>query len=632
MSELSLPAEPRTSAGLTERLSSAQPSPGRRRWLLALGASAALALLFLVSIAVLFLSGVGIWGVAIPVAWGFAIINFVWWIGLAHGGTLVSAALLLGRQKWRGSIARAAETMTLLALLCASVFPLLHLGRPNVFYWLMPYPNTMALWPQFRSALVWDVFAVVSYGGAAFLFWYLAAIPDLATLRDGSKRPLVAKIYGVSALGWRGAGTHWIRQEYAYRLTAAATLGLVFSFHTITAFAMTIVPGWHSTLLPPLFLAGGVLSGTALLLIIAAGLRSMFSMQDLIREKHLDSLAKLVLASSWLVAYGHAVELMLGGDGNVFGQFVTRSRIAGPNAHVFWSVVLCSIVAPQLFWSRKMRLNTTALFVVPLLVLVGVWADRFILVVTSLQRDYLPSSWELFNPTVWDLTTFAGSIGVFALGMMLVVRALPAGSISELRSLLHREGRLDDTGSAQSSAGTSEGERDYGLLAEYETAQELVEAAGQAWVRGHREIETFSPFPIPELRPLLRSRRWIIGVAALVSGTGAAALAYGMQYYASVISYPLNVGGRPLHSWPLFLPITFEAGLFGAALGSFVALLILNRLPRLEHPLFAVPGFERATIDRFFLLIPHSGRRHETEKVRRRLQRMSRLPVRSVRW
>jgi molybdopterin-containing oxidoreductase family membrane subunit len=387
----------------------------------------------------LLIKGVGIWGINIPVAWGFAIVNFVWWIGIGHAGTLISAILLLLNQKWRTSINRFAEAMTIFAVMCAGMFPLLHLGRPWLFYWLFPYPNIMDVQPQFRSPLVWDVFAVSTYFTVSVIFWFVGLIPDLGTLRDRASSRAGRVIYGALAMGWRGSARHWKRYEVAYLLLAGLATPLVVSVHTVVSFDFTIaiLPGWHSTIFPPYFVAGAIFSGFAMVLTIAVPLRWYYGLEDLITLRHLDNCGKLMLATGLIVDYGYMCEIFLSWySKNEIDWFMTRNRIFGPYWIVFWSVMLCNVVAPQFLWSRRIRRSPTALFLLSLAINAGMWVERYMIVVTSLTRDFMPSAWGQYAATIWDYVVFLGTIGFFVMMMFLFVRLLPAISISEVRTLL----------------------------------------------------------------------------------------------------------------------------------------------------------------------------------------------------
>jgi molybdopterin-containing oxidoreductase family membrane subunit len=429
-----------TYATVTDKIASIVLS-GRtpRGWIVGFAISFAMLIVLLYAVIYLFAVGVGIWGVNIPVAWGFAIINFVWWIGIGHAGTLISAILLLLRQSWRTSINRFAEAMTLFAVASAALFPLLHLGRPWLFYWLLPYPNTMGLWPQFRSPLIWDVFAVFTYGTVSLLFWYVGLIPDVATLRDRAHGRFGRMAYGVLAMGWRGSAMHWHRYQTAYLLLAGLATPLVVSVHTVVSFdfAISIVPGWHSTVFPPYFVAGAIFSGFAMVMTLAIPIRKFYHLEDFITLRHLQNMGKVLLATGLIVSYGYLLEgFMAWYSGNGFEQYMMSNRMFGPYAPVFWGLVLCNVAAPQVLWWRRARASVLTLFIISLVVNIGMWLERFMIVVSSLHRDYLPSAWDMYWPTRWDWATFVGSIGLFLTLLFVFLRLMPVISIFEMRELV----------------------------------------------------------------------------------------------------------------------------------------------------------------------------------------------------
>ena len=393
-----------------------------------------------VSLTYLLFKGTGIWGVNIPVGWGFAIVNFVWWIGIGHAGTLISAILLLLKQTWRTSINRFAEAMTLFAVACAAIFPLIHTGRPWLAaYWLFPYPNTMGVWPQFRSPLIWDVFAVSTYATVSLLFWFVGLIPDLATLRDRSQSRAGRMIYGALAMGWRGSARHWHRYETAYLLLAGIATPLVVSVHTVVSFdfAVAIVPGWHTTIFPPYFVAGAIYSGFAMVLTLAIPIRAVYGLEDFITIRHLQNMAKVMLVTGLIVAYGYFTEAFVAWySADKYELFVPLNRATGPYWWSYWALILCNVLIPQVLWFRGVRSNPLGLFVIALIVNVGMWLERFVIVVTSLHRDFLPSSWGNYNPTIWDWGTFIGTIGLFLALLFLFLRFLPMISIFEMRTIL----------------------------------------------------------------------------------------------------------------------------------------------------------------------------------------------------
>jgi len=429
-----------TYASVTDKISSivlTRKTP--KGWLVGFGVAFAITMVLFYAIGYLLVKGTGIWGINNPVGWGFAIINLVWWIGIGHAGTLISAILLLMRQEWRTSINRFAEAMTLFAVACAGIFPLIHVGRPWLAYWLLPYPNTMALWPQTRSPLVWDVFAISTYATVSLLFWYTGLVPDFATLRDRAKSRWAQLGYGILAMGWRGSAMHWHRYEVAYLLLAGLATPLVLSVHTVVSFdfAMGIIPGWHATIFPPYFVAGAIYAGFAMVLILAIPLRKFYGLEDFITMRHLRNMAKVMLATGLIVVYGYFMEAFMAWySGNQYEQYMILNRMTGPYAFWYWLLIFCNAVAPQVLWFEKMQNNVAVLFTIALIVSVGMWLERFIIVVTSLHRDFLPSSWGMYYPTFWDWATYLGTIGMFFMLILLFVRLMPSISIFEMRTLV----------------------------------------------------------------------------------------------------------------------------------------------------------------------------------------------------
>ncbi len=387
----------------------------------------------------LFLKGVGIWAVTIPVAWGFAIVEFVWWIGIGHAGTLISAILLLFKQGWRNSINRFAEAMTIFAVICAAMFPVLHLGRPWLGYWLFPYPNTMNYWPQFRSPLMWDVFAVSTYGTISVVFWYIGMIPDLGTLRDRSQTKVGQFFYGLLAVGWRGSVRHWVRYETSSLLLAGLATPLVLSVHSVISldFSVALMPGWHTTIFPPYFVAGAIYSGFAMVLTLAIPIRKFYHLEDLITIRHIDNCNKVMLATGLIVAYGYSTEVFMAWySASHWEYFMMWNRMFGPMGWSYWTLITCNIALPQLLWSRKLRKNVGFTFLMALIINTGMYFERFVIVVTSLTRDYLPSSWGTYRATKWDYGTFFGTLGLFTFLFFLFIRFLPMIPMSELRMML----------------------------------------------------------------------------------------------------------------------------------------------------------------------------------------------------
>jgi Ni/Fe-hydrogenase subunit HybB-like protein len=426
---------------VTEKVARAILRPGVQfGWLFGFLVAFAIVQMFLYAIATLVFVGTGIWGVNIPVGWGFDIINFVWWIGIGHAGTLISAILLLFRQKWRMSIARFAEAMTIFAVMCAAIFPVFHTGRPWLsIYWLFPYPNSMSLWPNFRSPLIWDVFAVSTYATVSVLFWYVGLIPDLATMRDKAKSLVVKRLYGFLSLGWRGSAMHWQRYEIASLLLAGLATPLVLSVHTVVSFdfAVSLVPGWHATIFPPYFVAGAIYSGFAMVLTLAIPIRAYYGMGDFITMRHIQNMAKVMLVTGLIVFYGYCVEAFMGWySASEWEGFMIANRVTGPYWYMYWALIFCNGLMPQLLWFKQVRTNIPLLFVISLIVNAGMWLERYVIIVTSLSRDFLPSSWGMYAGSKWDWMTYVGTLGLFAMMMFLFLRFVPMISMFEMRTIL----------------------------------------------------------------------------------------------------------------------------------------------------------------------------------------------------
>lgn len=417
-------------------------SGSRTGWVVAFSVFSLLALLFLYTVTLVFTTGVGLLGINIPVAWGFPLINVVWWIGIGHAGTLISAILLLFRQNWRASVNRFAEAMTIFAASIAGLFPLIHLGRPEFFYWLVPYPSTMGIWPQWRSPLVWDFFAIATYIIVSLLFWYTGLVPDLASMRDRAKSRTIKRIYGVLSLGWRGASSHWRRYRSAYLIMAALATPLVVSVHSIIAldFAVTLVPGYHTQIFPPYFVAGAIFSGFAMVLTITIPLRAWFQLHNLITARHLDMMAKLMLCAGLVVAYGYFMEHFLTWyAGDKFHHYMVLNRMFGPYAPAWWAMMTINVLVTQLLWWPRLRHNPLWLFVIAVVINVGMWLERYVIVITSTHRDFLPSAWDTVHGTATDWAMLFGSLGLFFACMLLFIRLLPAISMYEVKELLHEK-------------------------------------------------------------------------------------------------------------------------------------------------------------------------------------------------
>jgi molybdopterin-containing oxidoreductase family membrane subunit len=598
-----------------------------KSWFFGLVVSFILLMVLMYAVGYLFVTGVGIWGINIPVGWGFAIVTFVWWIGIGHAGTLISAILLLFRQEWRTSINRFAEAMTIFAVTCAGLFPIIHLGRPWLAYWIFPYPNTFDLWPQFRSPLVWDAFAISTYGTVSVIFWFIGLIPDLASLRDQAENRLARFGYGLLALGWRGSASHWERYDTAYLLLAALATPLVVSVHSIVSFdfAVSVAPGWHSTVFPPYFVAGAIFSGFAMVLTLLIPLRKIYKLEDFITMRHLDNMAKIMLATGLFVAYGYMAEAFTAWySGSPYEGFWLLNRSFGPYGPTFWLMIGCNLVAPQALWSSRVRSRPALLFIISLIINLGMWLERYVIIVVSLHRDFLPSSWGLYAGAIWDWATVLGTIGLFLTLIFLFIRVLPMVSIFEMRHLLaetkRREAAPPPAAEVPPSPATTEietGEVDgplYGLMAEFDDPDELLAQARRAYQAGYRQMSAYSPFPVEGLSDAIGLGRTRLPLLVLLGGITGALTGFFLQYYAAVIDYPWNIGGRPFNSWPSFMIVTFELTILFAAGAAALGMLLLNRLPMLYHPMFNAPRFKLASQDRFFLCIKANDPKFDVAK------------------
>ena len=431
-----------TRAEITEAVAGVAENKAPRNWYIAISISGAMTLMLVGLLSYEVATGVGVWGNNSPVYWGWPITNFVFWVGIGHAGTLISAILFLFRQRWRTSINRFAEAMTLFAVCCAGIFPVFHVERVWRAYWLLPLPNSMDMWPNFRSPLLWDVFAVSTYAIVSALFWYVGLIPDLATMRDRAKTFWKKRVFGFFSLGWRGSNRHWRHYEKAYLLLAGLSTPLVLSVHSIVSFdfAVSVIPGWHTTIFPPYFVAGAVFSGFAMVVTLLIIVRWVFSLQHLITMDHFEKMNKIIVATGTIVGYAYGVEFFMAWySGNPYEQFVFLNRAMGPYAWAYWTMISCNVIFPQLFWFKRIRRSIPIMFAISIVVNIGMWFVRFVIISTSLHRDFLPSSWGYFTPTMIDVLTFAGTFGLFLTLILMFVRFVPIIAISEVKGALEGE-------------------------------------------------------------------------------------------------------------------------------------------------------------------------------------------------
>jgi molybdopterin-containing oxidoreductase family membrane subunit len=417
------------------RIAEAERPP--RAWYIAFAAALGLLTLFLISIGWLFWTGIGVYGNMMPVAWGFPIVNFVFWIGIGHAGTLISAILFLLRQNWRTAINRFAEAMTIFAVICAGIFPGIHIGRPWLPYYMMPIPNQMEMWPQFRSPLEWDIFAVSTYATISIVFWYMGMIPDFATFRDRATTTGRRFAYGIVAMGWPGSSRQWHRYERAYLILAALATPLVLSVHSVVSFdfATAQIPGWHTTIFPPYFVAGAIFGGFAMVVTLAVPARQFFGLKRIITIEHLELMNKVLIATGLLVGYAYGMEFFIAWySGNSYEGFAFINRAFGEYAWAYWTMITCNVISPQLHWFKKVRTSPVATLLIGMVINVGMWFERFVIICTSLARDFLPSSWGYFIPTAFDYMTLAGSFGLFFTLFLLFCRYLPMVAMSEVKA------------------------------------------------------------------------------------------------------------------------------------------------------------------------------------------------------
>ncbi len=620
--------------GITEAVARAVEWTPPLGWYIVFGISVSMLAVFLIAMSWLFWEGVGVWGNNIPVGWAWDITNFVFWVGIGHAGTLISAILFLFRQRWRTSINRSAEAMTIFAVMCALLFPAIHTGRPWLSYWMFPIPNQMDMWPQFRSPLMWDVFAVSIYFTVSLIFWYLGLVPDLATLRDRAKDKTRQVAYGIFALGWRGSHRHWLHYERAYLLLAGLATPLVLSVHSVVSFdfAVSQIPGWHTTIFPPYFVAGAIFSGMAMVITLMVISRVAFKLEHIVTLLHFDRMAKLILLTGSMVGYAYGIEFFIAWySSNPYEGFAFVNRAFGPYAWAYWIMVSCNVLSPQIFWFKWARTSIPVLFVISIFVNIGMWFERFVIIVSSLHRDFLPSSWGYFSPTIWDMATLLGSFGLFFTLFCLFVRFLPMVAMAEVKGVLpeahmHRPTMAADTaildrqwdeveltepvpGPGTTVKGVS------GVLAEFESPEALKEASRRVREAGFTSWDAHSPFPVHGLERDMGLKKSRVAWFVLILGLSGAAAGMLLQWWVSAVAYPLVISGKPFFSWPAFVPIMFECGILGGAVGALFGFLILARLPQHHFPFFRSRRFDRVTDDKFFISVEARDPRFSLERL-----------------
>lgn len=654
---------PSSFQSLTEHIAGITEKPQPYWWWAALTITASLLLGGILAATYLISTGVGVWGSNVPVAWAFDITNFVFWIGIGHAGTLISAILFLFRQKWRTSINRFSEAMTIFAVICAGIYPGIHVGRFWYAWFMFPLPNANHIFQNFRSALLWDLFAVSTYFTISLIFWYVGLIPDLATLRDRARSKARQKIFGLLALGWRGSTRNWRHYEVAYLMLAGLSTPLVLSVHSVVSFdfATSVIPGWHTTIFPPYFVAGAIFGGFAMVLQVMIPARRIYGLENLVTTKHLDVMAKFILATGSLVGYAYCMELFIAwfsGSEAEWAIFKNRA-FDGDYVWAYWTMMTCNLFIPQVLWFKWARQTPWFLLIVVTFVNVGMWYERFVIIVQSLHHDFLPGSWGLFFPTWVDWLQMLGDFGLFFTFTLLFIRALPMIAIAEVKGVLgmanpHHGPEPADrylkvngeypTGDhalaakmGPPAAAPREVEpwpepipsfipipggdgRPWGAVAEFANPHDILDAANKARAAGFQALDAWTPYPVHGMitaigKPRSRLPLWTLAGAFTGLATGISLCYYLMWYY-----YPTIVGGKEYRSWEAFVPILFELTILFAGFFTFFALIGLCNLPKLFHPLDAHPTFHRATAAGFFLTIEASDPIFDIDKTRLFLQ------------
>jgi molybdopterin-containing oxidoreductase family membrane subunit len=624
-----LVANARPLGWISDKVAGIVEAPTPSWWWWAFLPSLSLTLVLMALVTYLVATGIGVWGVDRPVMWGWAIVNFVWWIGIGHAGTLISAILFLLRQRWRTSINRAAEAMTIFAVMCAGLFPVIHLGRVWYAWWLFPVPNANSIWPQFRSPLMWDVFAVSTYFTVSVLFWYIGLIPDLAIVRDRARNRLRQFIYGLLAFGWTGSNRHWSNYEKAYLILAGLATPLVLSVHSTVSldFSVSQLPGWHTPIFPPYFVAGAIYSGFGMVLTLVLPLRKLLKLEEIITLRHIDVMCKVTLVTGSIVGYSYAMEYFIAWySGNPYERWTFWHRLFGTYWYGGWAMLLFNVLTPQVLWFKRARQNLVVVFIVSILANVGMWFERFVIVVGSLYQDFLPSSWGFYKPTWVDIGIYLGTFGLFFTCFLLFVRFLPLIAASEVKGVTPQANPHHPLGGAKTQHTASGSERSpgivrndtwnpsespgpsepYGILAEFDTTAAILAAARKVRDAGFSHWDVFTPFPVHGMDKAMGLRNSGVGWFAFLGGAMGYACGMAMVWYMNAFDYPIVIGGKPMFSpfYP-FVPcfeLTILLGSFGAALG----MLFLNRLPRLHHPLLKHRRFAQVTHDKFFLVIERS--------------------------
>jgi Ni/Fe-hydrogenase subunit HybB-like protein len=585
-------------------------------------------------------TGVGVWGSNIPVAWAFDITNFVFWIGIGHAGTLISAILFLFRQRWRTAINRYSEAMTLFAVICAGVYPGIHVGRVWYAWFMFPLPNANHIWQNFRSALCWDLFAVGTYFTVSLLFWYTGLIPDLATLRDRAKTRYRRVIFAFLSFGWRGSTRHWRHYEIAYLLLAGFSTPLVLSVHSVVSFdfATSLIPGWHTTIFPPYFVAGAIFGGFAMVLQCMIPVRTMYpGLKDIVTVRHLDVMAKFILATGSLVGYAYTMEFFIAWySGNPYESQIFMNRASGDYWWAYWSMITCNLIIPQILWFKSWRTTPGRLLIVVTFVNVGMWWERFVIIVQSLHRDFVPGNWGNYTPSWVDWLQMFGDFGLFFTLILLFMKFLPMISMAEIKGIL--PGAQPHGGPAH--GGEDKGERHiipedqrvrpneggsaeiWGMAAQFRNATQLLEAARALRDTGYSTLDAYTPYPVHGMVRAIGMRRspqpWVTLCGAIVG----LAIAIFMQFYLMGWYYPTIVQGKQFTSWEAFVPIMFELMVLFSAFFTVCGMLGLCGLPRFFHPIDQYNPLSRATDDGFFLSVLATDANYDAARTRATIEEL----------
>jgi len=565
--------------------------------------------------------GLGLWGINYPVAWAWDITNFVFWIGIGHAGTLISAILFLLRQRWRASIHRVAEAMTVFAVICAFIYPLIHTGRAWYAWWLLPVSNTSAVYPQFRSPLSWDVFAIMTYFIVSLLFFYIGLLPDFALLRDRAKTVIKKTLYHILSLGWSGSATQWKMYQKTYLLLAVLLTPLVVSVHSIVSydFAVSLLPLWHSTLLPPYFVAGAIFSGIAMTLTLIIPLRKLCRLESLITSTHIEPLCKLALTTSLFITYCYAAEF--------FGAYFAenkqeiaelRNRVCGNYSLFFWTMLICNTVVPQLFWWKKIRQSFCIVFIIAILINFGMWSERFLLIVSSLSSGFLPSTSGYFKPTYVDLLTFAGSVGLFLTLFLLFIKFIPAVAVAEIKGLAMHIEKPSSKESPQDLKQSVNPKTSHYLVAEFISIQKFIDAVEKVKKAGVNLYEVYMPFPVSAVEKAVgyKAKRSYSGRFAFWGGLAGAALGFFIVWYTNGYDYPTLVSGKPMFNIFLAAPVAFEISILFAAIGAVAGMYFRNK-PDFSNSIFKSKRFSTSgSRDRFYIAIDDNDDKYSPERWR----------------